>query len=84
VPPGQGGPGLHVHAFDQFYFVLSGRMSLQVGRDTHVVEPNSYVVLPAGTPHRNWNEGPEVERHLAILVPEMPEVPDPDPLVTLD
>jgi mannose-6-phosphate isomerase-like protein (cupin superfamily) len=83
VPPGKGTP-LHVHAFDQFYYILSGTMSLQVGSETRTAGPNSYVLLPAGTPHRNWNEGPAMERHLAVLVPEMPEVPDPDPLVILD
>jgi quercetin dioxygenase-like cupin family protein len=83
VPAGKGTP-LHVHAFDQFYYVLSGTMSLQVGSETQTAGPNSYVLLPAGTPHRNWNEGPEMERHLAVLVPEMPEVPDPDPLVILN
>jgi mannose-6-phosphate isomerase-like protein (cupin superfamily) len=70
LPPGTAGPGLHVHSFDQFYFVLSGTMSLQVGTETQSVAPNSYVVLPAGTPHANWNDGTEVERHLAVQVPE--------------
>jgi quercetin dioxygenase-like cupin family protein len=84
MPPGQGGPGLHVHAFDQFYYVLSGTMTLQVGLEKHSAGANSYVVLPAGTPHCNWNEGTEMERHLAILVPEMPPAPEPDLPVSLN
>ena len=32
--------------------------------------PHTLVVLPAGVVHRNWNEGPGVETHLALLVPE--------------
>ncbi len=36
---------------------------------SHDVEPGHLVVLPAGVPHRNWNPGPGVERHLAFLVP---------------
>jgi mannose-6-phosphate isomerase-like protein (cupin superfamily) len=83
VPPGKGTP-LHIHGFDQFYFVLSGTMHLQVGRETQTVGPNSYVLLPAGLPHRNWNEGPEMERHLAFLVPEMLPAPEADLPVILD
>jgi mannose-6-phosphate isomerase-like protein (cupin superfamily) len=83
VPPGKQSPGLHVHSFDQFYYVLSGTMTLQIGLETQTVGPNSYVVLPAGTPHCNWNEGPAVERHLAILVPEMLPAPEADLPVTL-
>jgi mannose-6-phosphate isomerase-like protein (cupin superfamily) len=70
VAPGAGGPGLHVHTFDQFYYVISGSMQLQIGRERYAAGPNTYVVLPAGVPHRNWNEGPEPEVHIAILVPE--------------
>ena len=82
-PPGKG-TGLHIHTFDQFYFVLSGTMHLQVGREVQTVDPFSYVLLPAGIPHRNWNEGPEMERHLAVLVPEMLPAPEADPPVILD
>ncbi len=31
---------------------------------------NTFVVLPAGIVHRNWNEGPGVEKHVTLLVPE--------------
>lgn len=69
VEPGSGGPGLHIHAFDQFYFVLSGRLHVQVGLEGYVASTGTLVVLPAGVPHRQWNEGPEIERHIALLVP---------------
>ena len=83
VPPGKGSPPLHVHAFDQFYFVLQGEMQLQIGVERLTAGPNTYVVLPAGIPHANWNDGSEVESHVAVLVPEMPEVPEPDVPVRL-
>ena len=70
VPPGKGGPALHVHTFDQYYYVLSGTMQLQIGRERCAAGPNTYVILPAGVPHANWNEGAEPETHIAILVPE--------------
>ncbi|MBO0687955.1 MAG: cupin domain-containing protein [Candidatus Dormibacteraeota bacterium] len=66
------GPPLHYHAFDQFYFVLSGALHVQIGLTTSEVGPHHLVVLPAGVPHRQWNEGTEAERHLAILAP-LPE-----------
>jgi mannose-6-phosphate isomerase-like protein (cupin superfamily) len=70
VPPGHGGPGLHIHTFDQFYYVISGEMNLQIGQQRYTAGPNTYVILPAGVPHANWNEGNEPETHIAILVPE--------------
>jgi quercetin dioxygenase-like cupin family protein len=69
VAPGAAGPGLHVHEFDQFYYVLSGALNVQVGLESSVARPGTLVTLPAGVPHRQWNEGAEIERHLALLVP---------------
>jgi mannose-6-phosphate isomerase-like protein (cupin superfamily) len=74
VPAGAGGPPLHYHPFDQFYFVLSGALHVQIGLTVSEVGPNHLVVLPAGVPHRQWNEGAVAEQHLAILVP-LPEHP---------
>jgi len=82
VPPGKDTP-LHLHTFDQFYYILSGAMQLQIGREMFTAGPNTYVLLPAGVPHRNWNDGPNMERHLAVLVPEMLPAPEADPPVIL-
>lgn len=76
VLPGASGPPLHIHRFDQFYLVLSGRLHVEIALDRHVAERHTLVVIPAGVPHRQWNEGPEVERHLTMLVPE-PATPRP-------
>jgi mannose-6-phosphate isomerase-like protein (cupin superfamily) len=70
VPPGSQGPGLHVHRFDQIYYMLSGSMELDIGFEHHTVGPNTLVVIPAGMPHRNWNASSEVEYHLNLRVPE--------------
>ncbi len=67
---GGGGPSMHFHSFDQFYFVLEGSLSVQIGMKKMVAGPNSLVVLPAGILHTNINEGPTPGRHIAILVPE--------------
>jgi quercetin dioxygenase-like cupin family protein len=71
VPPGGAGPGLHIHKFDQIYYVLSGTMRLQIGLEEYTAGPHTLVVLPAGVPHRNWNEDAEPELHINLQVPEV-------------
>jgi mannose-6-phosphate isomerase-like protein (cupin superfamily) len=63
------GPGLHYHLSDQLYFLLEGHMKVQLGEEVHAVGPKSLVFIPAGLPHRNWNEGPGVERHFEMIIP---------------
>jgi mannose-6-phosphate isomerase-like protein (cupin superfamily) len=69
VQPGAGGPATHIHDFDQLYWILQGTMQLEIALKTYSAGPNTLVVLPAGVPHRNWNDGPDVESHLAVLAP---------------
>jgi quercetin dioxygenase-like cupin family protein len=68
----------HIHDFDQFYFVLDGVLELEVGRGRYSVPPMRLVVMPAGVPHRNWNEGNVTERHLALLTPHPAADAPPD------
>lgn len=63
------GPGTHIHEFDQYYFVLEGTLQIEVALERHEAPAGSAVLLPAGVPHRQWNDGPGVERHLALLAP---------------
>jgi mannose-6-phosphate isomerase-like protein (cupin superfamily) len=74
VQPGHQGPDYHIHTFDQFYFVLGGRLTVDVGFERFEARPLSLVVLPAGIIHRQRNDGGEPEEHLAIITPE----PAPD------
>lgn len=69
IPRGHGGPKLHIHRFDQFFLVLEGTLQVQIGLEQHTVPAGSLVVLPAGVPHRQWNDSEQTERHLAILAP---------------
>ncbi|GAC1378548.1 MAG: hypothetical protein NVSMB48_00190 [Marmoricola sp.] len=69
VEPGGTTPGLHIHEFDQYYVVLEGEMTVEVALQKHLVRPGSLVVLPAGVPHRQYNSGSAVERHLVVLSP---------------
>lgn len=70
VEPGGAGPGTHIHDFDQFYYVLEGTMSVEVGLERFTAVRHTLVVLPAGVPHRQWNDGDETERHLTLIAPE--------------
>ncbi|MEV7976797.1 cupin domain-containing protein [Streptomyces sp. NPDC086519] len=69
VDPGKAGPGTHVHEFDQYYLVLEGQLTVEVALEKHIVEPGTLVVLPAGVPHRQYNEGDVTEKHLGVLAP---------------
>ena len=76
VQPNAGGPSFHIHSFDQFYYVLEGELSVQVGLESFTARAHDLVVLPAGVPHRQSNEGSTPERHLTLIVPE-PAAGDP-------
>ena len=74
TPPGEGSPaGMHTHAVDQLFYILSGTMSLDIAGENHVAGPGTLVVFPAGVPHRNWNGGAEATIHLAFQTP-LPEL----------
>ncbi len=75
TPAGGGSPaGLHTHAVDQIFYILSGTMSIEIEGQQHECPPGTLVVFPAGVPHRNWNGGTEPTVHLAFNTP----LPDPN------
>lgn len=47
------------HAGQEFGYVLSGRLTISVGFDTHRLGPGDSISFPATTPHRLGNDGPE-------------------------
>ncbi len=69
VLAGGAGPSTHIHTFDQLFFVLQGRLEVEVAGRRVAAERHDLVVLPAGVPHNQWNEGEQTEVHLAVLVP---------------
>jgi mannose-6-phosphate isomerase-like protein (cupin superfamily) len=74
TPAGGGSPaGMHIHAVDQIFYILSGTMSIEIEGKQYDCSPGSLIVFPAGIRHRNWNgsSGPIV--HLAFNTP----LPDP-------
>jgi quercetin dioxygenase-like cupin family protein len=70
TPAGGGSPeGLHIHPHEQVFYVLEGRMGVEVDGQTFQVTPGSVVVFPKGVPHRNWTADGQPTLHLAINVP---------------
>jgi quercetin dioxygenase-like cupin family protein len=78
LPTGAAGPELHIHEFDQFYLVLDGLLGVQIGLEEYTIGPRHIAILPAGVPHRQWNAGEAVERHLTILTPPPEHLPTDD------
>jgi transcriptional regulator with XRE-family HTH domain len=47
------------HAGQEFGYLLSGRLQVDVGFDSHQLGPGDSISFPATTPHRLRNDGPE-------------------------
>jgi len=69
MPSGAHGPSLFTLPDEHLYLVLEGRMNLQIGTDTFLVERNGSVMIPPNTPHEVWNPGPQAEAHLEVIAP---------------
>jgi quercetin dioxygenase-like cupin family protein len=69
LSPDSPGTPWQLHPFDQLYFVLEGVLTIDVAHEHHEMPPGHLVILPAGVPHQNRNDGDVTERHVAILVP---------------
>jgi mannose-6-phosphate isomerase-like protein (cupin superfamily) len=66
--------GVHTGALyalpvDHTYLVLSGKLNVQLGTDRFIAGPDTLVLVPAGVPHRVWNEGAEPETDFQVVTP---------------
>lgn len=60
TPPGGGSRrGLHSHEWDQAFFVIEGRMGIEVDGKVMTVEKGDLGFIPAGAVHRQWNDSPD-------------------------
>jgi mannose-6-phosphate isomerase-like protein (cupin superfamily) len=74
TPPNGGSPGgEHVHDYDQFMFLISGKMMVKIDGETYPVAAGTLMVFPASVPHHFWNLDEETI-HLTIMAP----APDPE------
>ena len=73
VLPGGGRTELHIHPFDQVYFITKGTMTVQYGLATYEAGENTLVLLPAGVVHSNQNKGSSLQSAITLLLPEPPK-----------
>ena len=75
TPAGGGSPaGMHIHAVDQIFYIVSGTMSIEIEGKQYDCPPGSLIFFPAGVQHRNWVAGSEPTIHIAFNTP----MPDPN------
>jgi quercetin dioxygenase-like cupin family protein len=70
--PGSSSPrGLHDHTFDHNIFIFSGTMHFEIAGEEYTATANDFVVIQAGTKHRNWVpvDATEPVIWLSILTP---------------
>jgi mannose-6-phosphate isomerase-like protein (cupin superfamily) len=66
MPPGTAGP-LHSHRFaHEFFFVLAGGLSIEVGGRRYSVTQSEGMDVPARTPHRLCNDSGQDVEFIAI------------------
>ena len=73
VLPGGGRTELHIHPFDQVYFITKGAMTVQYGLATYEAGENTLVLLPNGVVHSNQNKGTSLQSAITLLLPEPPK-----------
>ncbi|MFG2025233.1 cupin domain-containing protein [Streptomyces sp. NPDC048825] len=64
-----GAIGAHVHAYEESFHVLSGRVILDVPEGAYLLEEGDYGLLPTGVPHAWRGAGDTVARWADMLAP---------------
>lgn len=70
VHPGSG-MGLHIHPFDQIYYVLTGTLSVRLGFKDARLAQGDLVNFPSGLVHSNTNDGSVPTLLLTVNIPEV-------------
>jgi quercetin dioxygenase-like cupin family protein len=55
------------HEGEEFIYVLSGKLSLEYGKDTHILEEGDSVYYDSIVPHRVLSAAREPARILAVI-----------------
>ena len=70
LPARQLGSPVHTHEReDEYSYVLSGKLSAQIGSDVLHAEAGQLVAKPRGIPHAFWNSESESVRFLEFISP---------------
>ena len=60
--------GLHYHlTADEFFYVLEGRGTVQIGTENHTIEPHDMIFVPVGTDHKITSSVDDPLRVIFIL-----------------
>jgi oxalate decarboxylase/phosphoglucose isomerase-like protein (cupin superfamily) len=61
---------VHTHEReDEYSYVLSGRLSAQIGDTVLHADAGQVIAKPRGIPHAFWNAGSETVRFLELITP---------------
>jgi mannose-6-phosphate isomerase-like protein (cupin superfamily) len=64
------GSPVHTHRNeDEWSFVLTGAVGVELDGETSVARPDDLVLKPRGVPHAFWNAGEEPARLLEVITP---------------
>ena len=63
------GPPLHVHDFDEAFYVLEGELTFQVEQDIITKRSGELAFVPRGVPHTLANQSGAPARYLLICTP---------------
>ena len=69
VPASFPGPPLHLHAFDEFFYVIEGELAFRLGDSAVTLGPGGYVYVPGEEPHTFSNPSAEPARMLVVTSP---------------
>ena len=65
---GSGPPVLHIHPIDEWFYVMEGEMTVQLGDQTIIGRAGDSLWIPRGTVHRFKVTTPYAGRNLALVV----------------
>ena len=72
ILPKSGGAAMHIHPFNQVYYIVDGSVHLDYGMKSMEVKPNQFVVIPEGVVHQFLNDGDGVAKDILTLLPQPP------------
>lgn len=63
----------HITPVDVFFYILEGKITVEIGDEKVVASPDTLVESPAKIPHRLINEGNSLGRVLVVKTPRPAE-----------
>lgn len=69
MPAGAAGPPLHMHDFDEAFYVLEGELTFLVEGDLVTVAAGQLAFAPGGVPHTFTNRGAAKAHYLIVCTP---------------